>query len=109
MAVNRGIKIEEPIDGEEDLNQDIKLFSASILQAHDYIQNIKKVTLELERVRGVIDKYQGMDGQKRLSYDLDINSNVFQVNEKKMHQILEMLEEQVKEAKKLDPVIFYIK
>jgi hypothetical protein len=50
-----------------------------------------------------------MEGQKRLSSDLDINVNIFQVNEKKMHQILEMLEEQVKEAKKLDPVIFFIK
>jgi hypothetical protein len=109
MALKKGIKIEEPAEGEEELNNEIKIFSASILQAHDYIQQIKNVTVELERIRGVIDKYQGIDGQKRLSSDLDKNVNIFQVNEKKMHQILEMLEEQVKEAKKLDPVIFYIK
>jgi hypothetical protein len=109
MALKKGIKIEEPAEGEEELNNEIKLFSASILQAHDYIQQIKNVTVELERIRGVIDKYQGIDGQKRLSSDLDINVNIFQVNEKKMHQILEMLEEQVKQAKNLDPVIFYIK
>ncbi len=109
MAINKGIKIEEPIEGEDGLNNEIKIFSASILQAHDYINNIKKVTFELERIRSDINTYNGIEGEKRLSSELDDNVNIFQVNEKKMHQILEMLEEQVKEAKKLDPVIYYIK
>jgi len=91
------------------LNNEIKIFSASILQAHDYIQNIKNVTYELGKITNNINSYHGSEGEKRLSEDLDTNVNHFQVNEKKMQQILEMLEEQVKEAKKLDPVIFYFK
>jgi len=109
MALKKGIKIEEPIEGEDGLNTEIKIFSASILQAHDYINNIKKVTYELDRIRRDINSYNGFEGEKRLSSEIDDNVNVFQVNEKKMHHILEMLEKEVKDAKKLDPVKFNIK